>query len=441
LCLFINFYSEQVIEAESHNFSIKYKVVDVVALDRIKLSNGQTINLYGVSKKGFELYQKDFTRGFDPLDVEIAEPGISQSFFEGISVEEIYNQNIKLIRNLVLNKSVNIRKTNNDKYLVYLGYFSKQSLNQQILEQGILELDSNLIGDEEDNNLILAENSAKDEELGIWKIKILSLVKTPPGHGDIGIDPKIVVSIIFFITLVCFVVVVRNKSILGLMTFFLCDILGLSFGFINYDSSLSFLGLSIFYNSVILILFILLYIFYIIDRIQMSLLFVFLSIFLFIIYIIFFFGIIYFNISNTQYTINKIEYLFPKMELSSSNPNLPITNYLNTTDAIYNLYKYSSGFYNLNFIDSLYFSASTFLTGAYGDIVPKGSLKWIAMSELFFSYLLQLLLFALIVSKISAIISYNKKADFMEAQSDDFFSPDLTRKDSIRLRRKQRWKK
>ncbi|MGG1552816.1 potassium channel family protein [Paenibacillus ferrarius] len=57
--------------------------------------------------------------------------------------------------------------------------------------------------------------------------------------------------------------------------------------------------------------------------------------------------------------------------------------------------------YKLKFSDAIYYSATTFFTVGYGDLSPKGDLRYIAIAEMVLGFISQVILFSLVVTKIN----------------------------------------
>lgn len=406
--MFINFISLSKVEASEQ----RAVVVRVIDINKVMTSTGDVIKLYGISTQPYKIFNERYKEGVIYEDDYGNEYGISPAFFKGKSVEEIYDEGIEFLNNIVLKKEVTF-VSHGEEYIILLDN-ELTSLNELIIKRGYAITEENLkySSNSFDAKLILSQYEAKANRFGGWEVLIFSKSITPPMTFTLEFPIIIFQAVIFLVALIHFYFYYKKPSIINSVGFYLLCILNAQLiTFYDPTSSYNLLLISCVLNIILLILCILSFISMIHKQNKFRFKLVVINIFLLIIFIIITFGSIYYSVSNSQAGTQISITTFYEFQLLETDEALqPIGNYIyKQKEDIDNLnYLPRFNFYSFTYIDGLYFSATTFLNGSYGDMYPYGKLKHIAVLQMILGYFLQVVLFSLLVSKYINSISKEK---------------------------------
>lgn len=131
-----------------------------------------------------------------------------------------------------------------------------------------------------------------------------------------------------------------------------------------------------------------------------------------IILIISVFAFIYFSISNSEQMTKRVYYQYPSFQYSTHETiQSPYSDYIKIPKEDYLVVQYDNVnhyLYNFTLLDAIYFSGTTYFTVGYSDLQPSGLLRIVRIIEMLISYMINILVFGIVVSK------YIKKSEAKE---------------------------
>lgn len=381
-----------------------YKVKDIVNLNQIRLDNNKVVDLYGISINSYVKFD-DILKKQSQISVyglNNSAPYSSPFFFIGESAIEIKKNAQLLLKQLLLDKNVEIIKIVDNRYIVLI---EKNNVNSLLLKYGYVSLDSeSLVNSEYDSNLIFSENEARVSKLGIWGCTICSIYTNLPGESTSSVFISIQIFALLFL-LFSFYLYNKNYSIIAMILFYLCGFYNVvAMTLLNFNSYLWFTVTSIISNILFIVFCILSLVKYSFYNIKLGGTKIVINMILLVAFIIVLFAGIYKIFSNNSNDTHITKYSFVTLKRIPEGFNdKPSGNYLEMPDDSY-IQDVSNTelnrMYKVSLIDAVYFSASTFFTVGYGDITPRGILKEIAMVEMLWGYFLQIIIFSAVASRI-----------------------------------------
>ncbi|OBW51398.1 hypothetical protein A9985_12580 [Bacillus safensis] len=391
--LFISFFL-------SNSASAKEDIItNVISVDTLEINKTSTIRLHGISKEIYEEYKEFAEKHNMQSDTDYYMMGESELYtIEGNTFVE--EDALKDLKELLINRSVHIKKVRNDSYFVYFSKKDHYSINQLLISKGFASVDKNIISNYK-MDFLKEELNAKTNNLGIWNISFKAAYSK---SADSTYSEIIYILLSAFLFSNIWVLMFSMKKLSSIPSW-----KGLFYGFfslllIPFPSTVitihSYIGAKIY------LLFILLLIGNIFHHltkfiikhkevltIKKLIALMIGSVFIVISY----FTFVYDAFDNPR-SITVLEQGFSKENIIS-HTTVPEDNYLLVNNQTY--------FLN-NLYDYLYFSVTTFFGGSYGDIVPHGNIRYIVLIEIFTSFILQMVFFGLIINIIYEKFSRNK---------------------------------
>lgn len=385
------------------------KITEVVNLVTLKAGNGRILPLYGISDEYVGKYIQKFK---DASTFELPEGGelyTSGAYFKGESIEHLVDRGIRLYQELVLGTTVYLEEASADSFIIYLDSAKQHSLNQVAVKAGFVAVSKDY---RKLPDLLIEQEEARILKSGLWDIIIY--VDFPGGWEGTDIHFTLVfVCLNFLFSLVVYIFYIRNRTVLGVIALYSALILNASFPasqiyFANSIHEYFWLPPVIFLSFVLIC--ISEFVIFIFSKAKKNLLYVTLEIFLFMVLVIVGFAILYQGYSNTSGTRSEISYSLPDFEYYANiHKEEPAGDYILLPDSEYgagnlvevNHSNIENKHYHLSLLNAVYFSATTFFTVGYGDFSPKGFLKLLSMVEMAIGSLSQLILFSIVISKIS----------------------------------------
>lgn len=374
----------------SHTVSAEenIKITKVIDVSTIEINNQSKIKLYGVSDSIYKEY-KNFEEKYDMLPIEINYNYVGD--LEHYTIEgNTYSEEhaIEEIKRLLLNKYVYIKEVQKDKYLIYFSDKDEYSVNQLLISKGYAIVDENINNDYK-MKFLLEQKNAKENQVGIWSINFKT-VGSNKSESIMSNNTYIVISIIIFINTIILLFALKKLSSLpnwkglfyGLFSLITFPIPAIIISF-QYELIAKIYLLLIFNLYIIIFYYLIKYIFKFKESLTIKKLF--LLIIGAIIIVIFYFSNVY-SVFDKPRSIYTLEQTFAYSHIISHYEIL-------TGDYIYVNNQLDSS----NFIDDyLYFSGTTFFGGSYGDVIPKGNIRYIVLIEMLISFILQLVFFGII---------------------------------------------
>ncbi|RIW32544.1 hypothetical protein D3H55_13240 [Bacillus salacetis] len=387
------------------------KVTKVISVDTLEINNQKEVTLYGVSTEIYEEYQK-FAEENDirTFGMDYKTVGELELYtFTGNEYTEV--DAIKELEKLLLNKRVHLKEMDNNQFLVFFSADDTYSLNQLILANGYGSLDNN-IGSEHKMDFLLEEKNAQDKSLGVWNI---SFISAGSGSSETTLPGAIYIflSIFFILNFFIFIFSVRKLSSLpswsgllyGLTSLLLIPFPAMVFS-LQYELAakiflaLVFLGIGfIFYYLSI----------FIIKHKEVLTIPKLLGLIVGGVFIIIsFFAIVYSTFDHPRF-ISVLEQGFSKNQIISDTRVLGGDHiFVNDNKDSFNQYA-----------DYIYFSGTTFFGGSYGDVLPKGNIRFIVLIEMLTSFLLQLVFFGIIINIVYEKFIAHKRSQPATVKADD----------------------
>jgi endonuclease YncB( thermonuclease family) len=393
------------------------KVIDV---NTIEINNQNKIKLYGVSNNIYKEYQ-NFKERYDmrSYDVNYNSVGeLEQYTITGNTYDE--EDAIKEMQKILLNKNVLIEEVQHKKYLVLFSEKDDYSVNQLIISKGFASVDES-INSNYRIKFLLEEKNAKENNLGIWNISFKS-VSSGSSETILPNMLYLILSGVIFFNMIILIFSIKKLSSLPSWR-------GLLYGLFSLITiPIPAVIISLQYELIakiylLLIFVITIFIFYYLTKfilkykeiltIQKLILLVIGA----VIIVIFYFSNVY-NVFDKPRSINLVEQGFSKNHIISQNE-------IFTGDYLYvnNQSEPFNDYY-------IYFSGTTFFGGSYGDVVPKGNIRYIVLIEMFTSFILQLVFFGIIFNVVYEKFNNNR---FKQATSKD-----VVKQDSSNLEKEQK---
>ncbi|WP_340026719.1 potassium channel family protein [Paenibacillus sp. FSL K6-1096] len=399
------------VSAENNPLPLQHvKITKVIDLVTLKAGDGRIIPLYGISNEYVGKYNQKLK---DASTVELPEGGelyTSGTYFKGESIEHLVDRGIRLYQELVLGTTVYLEEASANSFIVYLDSAKQHSLNQLAVKAGFVTVSKD---HRKLPNLLIQQEEARMLKSGLWDIIVY--VDFPGSWASSNTIPYTLVFVWlnFVFSLVVYTLYTRNRTVLGVIALYSALILNTGF-----PASQIYFANSIheyfWVPPVIFLSFVLIcvseFVLFIFSRVKKNLLYVTLEIFLFMVLVIVGFAILYQGYSNTTVTRSEISYSLPDFEYSSNiHKEEPAGDYILLPDSEYgagnpvevNHSNIENKHYHLSLLNAVYFSATTFFTVGYGDFSPKGFLKILSMIEMAIGSLSQIILFSIMISKIS----------------------------------------
>ncbi|WP_113928813.1 ion channel [Bacillus sp. P14.5] len=366
------------------------KVTKVIGVDTLEINNQEEVKLYGVSTDIYEKYQK-FAEVNDIRTFGMDYKTVGELELYTLTGNEFAEVDaIKEIEKLLLNKSVHLKEMDNNQYLVYFSEEDTYSFNQLILANGYGSLNKNIDSDYK-MDFLLEEKNAKDNSFGVWNI---SFISAGSGSSETTLPGTIYIflSVFFILNFFIFIFSVKKLSsipswsglLYGLTSLLLIPFPAMVFS-LQYELAakiflaLLFLGIGfIFYYLSI----------FIIKHKEVLTIPKLLGLIVGAVFIIIsFFAIVYSTFDHPRF-ISVLEQGFTKNQILSDTRVLGGDHiYVNDNKDSFNQYA-----------DYIYFSGTTFFGGSYGDVLPKGNIRFIVLIEMLTSFLLQLVFFGIIIN-------------------------------------------
>lgn len=139
-----------------------------------------------------------------------------------------------------------------------------------------------------------------------------------------------------------------------------------------------------------------------------------------VIIVIFYFSNVY-SVFDKPHYIHTLEQTFVINHITSDSEIL-------TGDYIY----VNNQLDSFNFIDDyIYFSATTFFGGSYGDVIPKGNIRFIVLIEMLTSFILQLVFFGIIFNVVYEKFNKNILKPLTRENKEEIEPLDFKKKDEV----------
>ncbi|WP_164716759.1 ion channel [Paenibacillus whitsoniae] len=410
----------------SYSVLTKAKVAQVLDLETLKLEDGDTIKLYGINVD----YYKEYIQKYKQEEKSVmTEDGIhvitddmkdipeyrvhfvSSAYFKGESLEYLISRAKEYYNNLLLNHDIFLKRIgSNDEYLVFLDENLTIDFNQLIVQEGFVVVSKE---NNELPSLWISQEKAKTSKAGLWGITVYRSYNTPDGNSNYSsiAFSFIVLSMIY--CLFCYFYYYYKKNFLSLVAVY-ASFLSLSptlSSIYPFNQNHNFYWVPPTVTIILIILCIINFIRILFSNRHNHIGFVSTHIVLYATLVIVSFAVLYCGISNSSIKTSEISYSLPDFKLQSTTTEMsaPSKNYLNIPLDDYDTYDMSlkngntlhKVNYKLKFSDAIYYSATTFFTVGYGDLSPKGDLRYIAIAEMVLGFISQVILFSLVVTKIN----------------------------------------
>ncbi|MBR0633638.1 ion channel [Bacillus altitudinis] len=374
-------------------------ITNVISVDTLEINKTSTIKLHGISRELYEEY-KEFAEehNMQSFDTDYHRMGESELYtIEGNTFVE--EDALKELKELLINKSVHIKKVRNGSYFLYFSKNDHYSINQLLIAKGFASVDKNIISNYK-MEFLKEELNAKTNNLGIWNISFKSAYSrsTDSIYSEII---YILLSVIFLSNIWVLMCSMKKLSSIPSWKEFFYGFFSLLF--IPFPSTVitfhSYLGAKVY---LLFILLLLVYIFaqlikFIIKHKEALTIKKLIALMIGSVFIVISYFTFVYNAFDNPRSISILEQGFSQKNIISHN-TVPEDNYLLVNDQTY---------YLNNLYDYLYFSVTTFFGGSYGDIVPHGNIRYIVLIEIFTSFILQMVFVGLIINIIYEKFSGN----------------------------------
>ncbi|MGE6855927.1 ion channel [Bacillus sp. MM09(2025)] len=401
------------------------KITKVIDVSTIEINNQSKIKLYGISDSIYKEY-KTFKEKNDMLPFEINYNSVGD--LEHYTLEgNTYNEELAIeeIKKLLLNKYIYIKEVQKDKYLIFFSDKDEYSVNQLIISKGFALVDENIDIDYK-MKFLLEQKNAEENQVGIWSINFKTVSS---GKSELSMSNSIyiIISIIIFINTIILLFAFKKLSSLpnwkglfyGLFSLmsFPCPSIIISF---QHELIAKFYLLLIFSLYIFIFYYLIKYIFKFKENLTIKKLL--LLIIGAIIIVIFYFSNVY-SVFDKPRSIHTLEQTFAYSHIISDSVIL-------TGDYIY----VNNQLDSFNFIDDyLYFSATTFFGGSYGDVIPKGNIRYIVLIEMLISFILQLVFFGIIFNVVYEKFNNNTLKQITRKREKEIENLDFKKYDVIEV--------
>lgn len=390
ICLFS--YCPRIYANEKNTDRLKFRIDNVVDLNELKTDTGETIELYGISTELF----KEYLKGNNNL----SDNGT-------YSLQIAYKNGILLLDKLLKGKEIEAIRINDKSFLVEINGIN---INQILIQKGYAQVSRDLIGDNIDTSFFIMEDEARENKVGLWRYENTVIAGEDATTTIEGFEVLSYFPIIYTV-IILILFILSLKNIKNLWIYYIFSISYLTFYFELKFFTIKAVQYLIIPSGFINIVFILFLIAYHNSKSSKKYFYkTLLGLTVVVITVISIFAGFYYNTSNNQQKFIERKYILSDRSLSNEECVIkPKANYLEIPKDDYMNYIDNQYSYFLKPIDSLYFSSVTFFTVGYGDIVPKGNTRYYAMAEMLLGYILQTVIFALIISTLDFNSMFNIK--------------------------------
>lgn len=414
---------------ENSSLINEVRVSSIIDLETIEVNNGDVIKLYGVNADYYKKYLNDFKQG-NLFETETGvTAGLSKAYFKGESLDHLVKRAGHFYERLLVGKKVYIEEVpETQSFIVYLDPEKQQSLNEMAVRSGFLVVSNE---HQKITNILIEQEEARTSKAGLWGITVYVIDE---GGWRESNFVYVAVGLLVFNTIMCILAYwyyIKSRGFLGMCAVYL-TFLTTTFsiaGIYEWNEKRLFFWLPPVVVIILAFIGVAEFVLFTRSKSQRSLLYVTMEIVFFVLVVVVGFGSLYQGYSNNARSQTEISYSPPDYEYNHNTEieiphgnfiEIPENEYIKSELELINYIDLKQYNYHLSTINALYFSAATFFTVGYGDFSPKGVLKIISIIQMFIGYLSQVILFSLVVSKITSSgaqinnISQDKKVDHQE---------------------------
>lgn len=433
-------------EENMNSILTEVRVSSVIDLETIEVDNGRVIKLYGVNADYYKHYITEFKQEY-LLETETGVlAGISKPYFKGESLDHLVHRALLFYEKLLIGREVYLMEIPaSQSYIVYLDREKQQSLNQLTVRSGFLVASKS---DQEILDLLIEQEEARISKAGLWGITVY--VHDEGGWSESNFIYFALGSLVinFIFCMIVYGYYIRSRTFLGMLAVYASFLVTLFFTVNIYVSNEKRLLFWVPPVIVVILAFIGVteFILYTRSKSRRGLLYVASEIVLFVLVVVVGFSSLYQGYSNNARKQTEISYSPPDYEYADSiNIERPHGDYIAIPDNVFGTRelgeihdtKITNNDYHLSTANALYFSAVTFFTVGYGDFSPKGFLKTISIIQMFIGYLSQVVLFSLVVSKVTSSGTHDSNHHKNEKEDHVIGIPSRTSRKNRRKRSKK----